>query len=160
MKKENGNQTRSEAGAGMSLVRFAELAAAYGADLDRWPDSERLDALALAARSAEARDLLADAHGVDAALAMLDRPPAPSDALHARIAALEAGAAPPLPRLARVTAPLGRAAVFAMAAAAGIVVGVYLAPPGAGDAGLALIEASLVAGDAPSIVVGDLLELD
>ena len=158
MTMENGNRRGSSAGLEVSLERFAELAGAYGADLERWPESERFAALALAGRSADARALLADAHAVDAALAGLDRPPAPSAALRARIASLEAGDAPPPPRLAGKAS--GRAAVFAMAAAAGIVLGLYLAPPGAGDAGLGLVEASLIAGDAPSIVVGDLLELD
>ena len=144
----------------MYLARFAELAEAYGADLQRWPESERVAALALAGRSEDARALLADAHELDAALALLDRPPTPSAALRARIAALETAGASPPPRLAGMAAPFGRAAVFAMAAVAGIVLGVYLAPPGAGDAGLGLVEASLIAGDAPSIVVGDLLELD
>ena len=160
MTTENGNRTGSVTGVDMSLSRFAELAGAYGADLERWPDAERFAALALAGRSGEARALLADAHEVDAALASLDLPPSPSAELRARVAALEAEDAPALPGFAGVAVPLGRAAAFALAAAAGIVLGVYLAPPGSGDAGLGLVEASLIAGEAPSIVVGDLMELD
>ncbi len=44
--------------------------------------------------------------------------------------------------------------------AAGLYLGLSLAPPGTGDSGLELVEASLIAGEAPSIAVVDLLELD
>ena len=98
MTTKNGNSDRSDTGAGMTLRRFAELAAAYGADFDRWPDAERFAALALAGRSEEARALLADAHELDAALARVAPPPPPPAALGARIAALRAGDAPAAPR--------------------------------------------------------------
>ncbi|SMF30512.1 hypothetical protein SAMN02982917_1416 [Azospirillum oryzae] len=52
----------------MTLKEFKRYAAAYGADLDRWPRSVRMDALALLGGSAEARDLLADAAITDALL--------------------------------------------------------------------------------------------
>ncbi len=52
----------------MTLKEFKRNAAAYGADLDRWPRSARMDALALLDGSAEARDLLADATITDALL--------------------------------------------------------------------------------------------
>ncbi|MBK1837036.1 hypothetical protein JHL17_06400 [Azospirillum sp. YIM B02556] len=52
----------------MTLKEFQRYAAAYGADLDRWPRSARLDALTLLDGSAEARDLLADAAVTDAFL--------------------------------------------------------------------------------------------
>ncbi len=160
MTTENGNSDRPGTGAGMALARFAELAAAYGADLDRWPDAERFAALALAGRSADARALLADAHELDAALARLDPPPPPPAALAARIAALRADDAPAAPFFAALAAALGRGAVFAMAAAAGLWLGLSLAPSGTGDSGLGLVEASLIAGEAPSIAVVDLLELE
>lgn len=160
MTTENGNLNRPGTGAGMALGRFAELAAAYGADLDRWPDAERFAALALAGRSEEARALLADAHELDAALAGLGPPPPPPAALTARIAALRADDAPSARILAPLAAALGRGAVFAMAAAAGLYLGLSLAPSGTGDTGLGLVEASLIAGEAPSIAVVDLLELD
>ena len=160
MTTENGNSNRPGTGDGMGLGRFAELAAAYGADFDRWPDAERFRALALAGGSAEARALLADAHELDAALARLDPPPPPPAALAARIAALRADAARPVPPFAPLAAALGRGTVFAMAAAAGLFLGLSLAPSGTGDSGLGLVEASLIAGEAPSIAVVDLLELD
>ena len=156
MKTENRNSTGST---GMSLARFAALAGAYGADFDRWPEAERFPAISLAGRSEEARALLADAHELDSILARLDPPPPPSAAVRGRVAALTPGDAPP--RLAGVAALVGRGTAFAMAAAAGLAIGVFLAPPGTGDpAGLGLVEASLIAGEAPSIVVGELLELD
>lgn len=52
----------------MTLKEFKRHAAAYGADLDRWPHSAKVDALALLDGSAEARDLLADAALTDALL--------------------------------------------------------------------------------------------
>ena len=77
----------------MSLERFAELAEAYGGDFDRWPESERFAAIALAGRSEEARSLLADAHGLDYLLSRFGTPPAPSDALVERVAAQSGGTA-------------------------------------------------------------------
>lgn len=44
--------------ASMTLERFAELAAAYGAKLERWPAAERNAASALLASSDRARELL------------------------------------------------------------------------------------------------------
>ncbi|CAO3409590.1 hypothetical protein [Azospirillum largimobile] len=49
----------------MTLKEFKRYAAAYGADLDRWPRSARVDALTLLDDSAAARDLLADAAVTD-----------------------------------------------------------------------------------------------
>ncbi|KAA0592606.1 hypothetical protein J2848_006105 [Azospirillum lipoferum] len=58
----------------MTLKEFKRYADAYGADLDRWPHSARIDALALLDDSAEARDLLVDAAVTDA---LLDAAPTP-----------------------------------------------------------------------------------
>ena len=52
----------------MTLKEFKRYAAAYGADLDRWPRSARVDALTLLDDSAEACDLLADAAVTDTLL--------------------------------------------------------------------------------------------
>lgn len=98
MKTENGKNTGVSSSAGMSLERFAELAEAYGGEIDRWPEGERFAALSLAGRSEEARTLLADAHGLDFLLSRIDTPPNPSPALRGRVASLEAQAgraAPP-----------------------------------------------------------------
>ena len=158
MTTDNHNFGDPGPGSGMTLDRFALLAETYGADIERWPDAERLAALTFAARSEAARARLAEAHEVDAMLARLDPPPVPSAALRARVAALGREPAPRFARPARAT--IARAAGFAMAAAAGLAIGLLLAPPGPGEGGLGLVEAALVAGEAPSIVVGELLELD
>ena len=52
----------------MTLVRFTELLAAYGARPARWPDAERDSAEAFALRDAEAARLLADAERLDVLL--------------------------------------------------------------------------------------------
>lgn len=90
MTTKNEKNIGSRSSAAMSLERFAVLAQAYGGDIDRWPEPERFSALSLAGRSAEARSLLADAHGLDFLLSRLDTPPDPSPALRERIASLEA----------------------------------------------------------------------
>lgn len=86
------NEERADApsSAGMSLERFAALAETYGADIDRWPEADRFAALSLAGRSEEARNLLADAHGLDFLLSRLDTPPEPSPGLRERMASLGA----------------------------------------------------------------------
>jgi hypothetical protein len=52
----------------LTLKRFAALAASYGGDLRRWPEDARGEAQALAKTSSQARDILADAQKLDAAL--------------------------------------------------------------------------------------------
>lgn len=68
----------------MSLSRFRELVDAYGGDDDRWPESERQAAYALAARSPEAGAILESAARLDRILAGLS-PPAPSAGLRKRL---------------------------------------------------------------------------
>jgi len=68
----------------MTETRFEELAAAYGADVSRWPNEEQAGARALLETSAQAQTALADAKALDAALDLWDAPQ-PSDALMARI---------------------------------------------------------------------------
>lgn len=53
----------------MTLRRFRTLADSYGADLQRWPQRVRAQALALLARSAEAQAIMARAAEVDEAIA-------------------------------------------------------------------------------------------
>ena len=88
MTQKNGDRGGSTSTPGMSLERFAQLAEAYGADFDRWPEDERFAAISLAGRSEEARSLLADAQGLDYLLSRLGRSPAPSEALEERVASL------------------------------------------------------------------------
>jgi len=71
----------------MSAERFAELAEAFGADLDRWPVEDR--ALAVAFREThpdQAQQVLQAAADLDALLA-LDRPIRPEPALYESIVA-------------------------------------------------------------------------
>ena len=92
----------------MNLQRMADLAAAYGADIGRWPDDERAAAQAFAAQDPRARALLDDMAPLDALLAQAAR----DDALPgleartqavvqgtlARVAALDASQTPLAPR--------------------------------------------------------------
>jgi hypothetical protein len=71
----------------MSAERFAALAASCGADLARWPQSERDAARAQLRDSASARDLIARQAALDALLDALPAPALPSAALRERILA-------------------------------------------------------------------------
>ncbi len=68
----------------LNIEAFAQLADAYGGDLQRWPEHQQAEARALLARSDAAQALLREAAGLDAALG--GPSPAPSlQALRARI---------------------------------------------------------------------------
>ena len=71
--------------------RFRALAESYGANLQRWPEHVRADAQALLERSREARECLADARKLDAAIdavgAQHPRPDAALERLRAGVAA-------------------------------------------------------------------------
>lgn len=142
----------------MTFERFDELAMAYGGTLARWPDAARRDGEVFLAAHPDAARSLADASALDAALAGLEAPPVPSDALMARIlgdaADVAAGnaaaqrAARPVPRrksagIGSIFAGLPRWApglAFAASLALGVGIGaderVALAPA---DAVLALV---------------------
>ena len=64
----------------MPLARFETLIATYGAAPERWPHAERAAAESLVERSAEARDVMANAAILDRLLES-DAAPAPSDDL-------------------------------------------------------------------------------
>jgi len=99
----------------MTLDRLQQLLDAYGADPMRWPEEERAAALAMLARSAEARAALADAERLDAILDLAESAE-PSSDLAARIVA----AAPAVkPRRTRVVRRI--AILVPLAAAAGLV---------------------------------------
>jgi len=70
----------------IDLERLGTLLDAYGGDPERWPDRERADALALLARSADARRLHEQALRLDAVLDALPAA-APSPELEERIVA-------------------------------------------------------------------------
>jgi hypothetical protein len=61
---------------GMSLERFAEIVAAYGAEPRAWPEGERDAALALCAQNPYARELRDEAGALDALLAESETPKA------------------------------------------------------------------------------------
>lgn len=69
-----------------ALERLRDILDAYGGDPERWPDAERDPALALLARSAEARRLCDEARQLDAALDLLPAAE-PSPGLEERIVA-------------------------------------------------------------------------
>ena len=59
----------------MTRERFAELAEAFGGDIDRWPASEQDQARAFwGANLSDAQGLLDEAHGLDALLAASPEP--------------------------------------------------------------------------------------
>ena len=106
----------------MKAERLHELADAYGADLRRWPASERAFAESLLAADPSLKAVLDEAATLDALLNAAPAP-VPSAALTARILA----AAPkrkPRSRLGRAVWYLG--AGWAAAACAGVVAGVGL----------------------------------
>ena len=104
----------------MKAERLHELADAYGADLRRWPASERAFAESLIAADPSLKAVLDEAAALDALLDAAPKP-VPSSAMIARILA----AAP------RAKSRLGKAiwylgAGWAAAACAGVVAGVGL----------------------------------
>ncbi|WP_242077982.1 hypothetical protein [Brevundimonas diminuta] len=104
----------------MKAERLHELADAYGADLRRWPASERAFAESLIAADPSLKAVLDQAAALDALLDAAPRP-VPSAALTARILA----AAPRAKnRLGKAIWYLG--AGWAAAACAGVVAGVGL----------------------------------
>ena len=111
----------------MKAERLHELADAYGADLRRWPASERAFAESLIAADPSLKAVLVEAAAVDA---LLDAAPtlAPSAALTTRVLAAapkaESPKSKPRGRLGRAVWYLG--AGWAAAACAGVVAGVGL----------------------------------
>jgi hypothetical protein len=132
----------------LTMAAFRHLAAAYGADLARWPEAQREEARALLARTPDAYAWLHQEAGLDAALAQLAPPkPGTSD-----LARLRAGVA------ARMDAPRARqslarqslvlawpnwgwlAAGAGGALAAGLLVGLLSATPPASTGLLAMLQ--------------------
>lgn len=108
----------------MTIERLRLLLDTWGAASERWPATERAAALALIARSPDARALRDEAVRLDA---LLDADPAdaPSDALVARVLA-----AAPAPPRARVVRPVRWLVPLAMAAGlAAVWLGRSVAPP-------------------------------
>lgn len=111
----------------MKAQRLHALAEAYGADLRRWPASERAFADSLIAADPSLKAVLDEAAALDALLdALLDAAPAPapSAALVARVLAAAPKARRPRLHLDRIALYMG--AGWAAAACAGVVAGVGL----------------------------------
>lgn len=72
----------------MTLQRFGELAASYGADPERWPEDERRAGLELLSGDARAADIASQAGLLDRLLADLPEPAAANAALKDRLAAI------------------------------------------------------------------------
>lgn len=107
----------------MTIERLKALAEAYGADLRRWPASERPFAERLVATDPAARAALEEAAALDVLLNASPRP-TPSAALAARILAAAPKAREARAHLGRIFWFLG--AGWAAAACAGVVAGVGL----------------------------------
>ena len=107
----------------MTIERLKALAEAYGADLRRWPASERPFAESLVAIDPAARAALEEAAALDVLLDASARP-TPSAALAARILAAAPKAREARAHLGRIFWFLG--AGWAAAACAGVVAGVGL----------------------------------
>ena len=144
-------------GVEMDAKRFEDLAAAYGADLRRWPESDRASAAAfMDAQATGAQRILFEARLIDAAL---DASPAqrPGDALRQRVMeqAVSVGLRP-RPQRRWSLGPLAWAsgAGWAAACAAGLVIGLDLGSELAADAqaDAVLYQASLAAADDTEIL--------
>lgn len=137
----------------MNRERFQQVLAAYGADPQRWPDSERAALEAYAAANADAAALLADARDIDALLDVTREPLAPNPQLASRV--LNAA-----PRKATRTVSFDTRARWALAACAllGVVAGFgggRLAPSASADDTEAMALAALDAAFSEAAWVGE-----
>lgn len=107
----------------MSPERFAQLAAAYGGDVRRWPERDRLIAAALLAETTALRSVLAAEDALDAVLTEASRPVV-SPALRARLITAAPVARQAAERLWNWWSGVG----LAGACAAGVVLGLAAHP--------------------------------
>lgn len=114
----------------MSMSRFRDLTAAYGANLSRWPEAELPSARALLRESKEAAAVLAGEASFDALLETLPREPLP-DSLRGRLLRLPAEQHTPRPLRLPRRAMWGPAFGWAAAAAVGVWLGTSTAPESA-----------------------------
>ena len=148
----------------MTLRRFRMLADSYGADLQRWPERQRAQALALLGASEEAQAILTRARELDeaiaAAAAARDATVWDGEGADAPLQRLRENVAsrirPPSP--VRVAGPIGRHAPAAsryqphrvgwlglataagLAVAAGLTLGIYYSPSAAPEDLTALLQ--------------------
>ena len=153
----------SDTSASFDLARLGQILETYGAGPDAWPAAERDDALALLARSTEARAMHDRAARLDR---LLDQAPTlePSPELRARVlAAADQAARPSRPRLSAWTGalwpfgPVWRpATALALAALVGAAFGTVAPLPGLfGGTDLASM-----AEEVPMLTFGPELELE
>jgi len=122
----------------MTPERFRAIVAAYGAEAQRWPDSERAAALAFAAKDARAAAWLEEERGLDAMLDLLAEPHGFAtglnvESLHSRVmAGIDPPVAAPPARGQVLWAGLGVTLSLA-ACLAGAVLGVDLSLRGLSD---------------------------
>ena len=115
----------------ITLERFKDLVAAYGADPARWPERERLAALDLLQRSADARSVMEEARAIDRLLDLSPTTSVSSDLQTRILAALPQGGSSGSGITAFLASLLpGRpawvpAAAFALSLALGIGAGAY-----------------------------------
>jgi hypothetical protein len=111
----------------ITLTRLSEIVDAYGADPDCWPLEDRMAALDLMARSAEARALADEAAKMDSlldAVPLMLPPRSTTESLAARIVArIPAADILPLSRIPKVNWGWPNWTALAAAAAAGLIVG-------------------------------------
>jgi len=132
----------------LTLERFGNLVSAYGADLNRWPESTRAEVRLLLATSPDARALLAEAAELDQQLTQEAAQAAARGAFKDPVRALahlrsgvaariDAGAAG---REGRRVYWLRLTAVGAAAVAAGLVLGSWYSPPTPRDGLLVVLQ--------------------
>jgi hypothetical protein len=141
----------------MTGSRFEVLVATYGADPARWPEHERIAAMAIAdaggAENGRYASALGDARALDHALDS-DRPPAPSDDLRQRIEALAGSnvetepAHPPARARSTPWTLVWRPALFASSGVLGALAGLALVSTLALDTGTDTFDLTIVAGGA------------
>ncbi len=102
----------------MSPERFADMAQAYGGDLDRWPATSRLEAERWLARAPEAAGVLSQARGLDHALDGFYVPP-PSAVVRGRITTTLLQQSALARRIRRWVSGLGAVGVLGTGALAG-----------------------------------------
>lgn len=126
----------------MTRARFEAMAQAYGGEAARWPAGERDSAaLLMAAEPDFARDVLARAAALDAALDAFRPPPVPPTLRDQVLAA-----APKAPRWAWLS-PAAVAAGLAAACAAGVIVGVVISDRSAASSGAEQVAAGTLSLD-------------
>ncbi len=113
----------------MKLERFADIVGAYGADAARWPEGERLAALALLAHSPQAQAIAREAQSLDGLLDLIPDAPVPATLLERLEAGFMPAAQPTAQHKTGWRGWLTWLAPPAAAMAMGLLAGVVVPPP-------------------------------